>query len=60
MLATCQEARTCFEFHSYLLHTVILTKPHDFVLGTIADIPTVSVVFLSLYLFLVSAHSYAA
>jgi hypothetical protein len=37
ILATRPEARTSSEFHSHLLHAVILTKPHNSVLGTIAD-----------------------
>jgi hypothetical protein len=38
MQATRRAARARSEFHSYLLHAVILIKPRDFVLGTVADI----------------------
>jgi hypothetical protein len=35
--ATCSEACIHSDFYSYLLHAVILTKPHNFVPGTITD-----------------------
>jgi hypothetical protein len=37
ILSTRPEARTGSEFHSYLLHTAILTKPRGFFLGTVID-----------------------
>jgi hypothetical protein len=49
MLATRRETRTRSEFHSYLLLAFILTKHHDFVLGTVAAIRAVFVAFLILY-----------